>query len=85
MNLAPLLATLPNPEAVLENIKWIVFGGFLGGLVIYFIGYFVFLKMQKKSREIGEREAEVGEKLENFPGRSSEVRQDQDQQGRREK
>lgn len=71
--LGQMLASVPNPESVLENIKLIVIGGFLGGLVVYFIGYFVFLRMQKKSREIGEREAVVGEKLEHFPGRSAET------------
>lgn len=81
MKLDQFLASVPNPESVLENIKIIVLIGFLGGLVIYFIGYFFFLRLQKKSREIGEREAVVGEKLESLPGRSSESKQGQDRKG----
>lgn len=66
---AALIASVPNPDSVLDNIKVITVVGFLGGLVLYVIGYFVFLKLQKKSREIGEQEADAEEKLESFPGR----------------
>jgi len=66
---AALIASVPNPDSVLDNIKVITVVGFLGGLVLYVIGYFVFLKLQKKSREIGEQEAVAEEKLESLPGR----------------
>lgn len=69
MSPAAFFASVPNPDSVLENIKMITLVGFLGGLVLYIVGYFVFLKLQKKSREIGEQEAEAGEKLESLPGR----------------
>ena len=66
-----LVASIPNPDSTLETIKVITLIGFLGGLVLYIIGYFVFLKLQKKSRQIGEEEAEADEKLESLPGKSS--------------
>lgn len=66
---AALIASVPNPDSVLDNIKVITVVGFLGGLVLYVIGYFVFLKLQKKSREIGEQEAVAEKKLESLPGR----------------
>lgn len=69
MSPAALIASVPNPDSVLENIKTITLIGFLGGLILYVVGYFVFLKLQKKSREIGAQEAEAGEKLESLPGR----------------
>lgn len=75
MSLSVLTASLPNPDSVLENIKMITLAGFLCGLVIYIVGYFVFLKLQKKSREIGEQEAEAGEKLESLPGRKGRSKQ----------
>ncbi len=71
MNLTlPLAAALAEKETLTRSVLTMVFVGFGAGLVIFIAGYFVFLKWQKSSRQLGDEEAELGEKLETLPGRS---------------
>lgn len=68
--LVPLASALPPEETLTRNVLTLTYLGFGAGLVIFVAGYFVFLKWQKSSRDLGDKEAEVGEKLETLPGKS---------------
>lgn len=70
ISLAQLGASLPPEETLTRNLLVLTVIGFAVGLVIFVAGYFVFLKWQKSSRELGDEEARVGEKLETLPGKS---------------
>ena len=71
MNQFNFFASALAPEETLtRNVLTMTLIGFGAGLVIFVAGYFVFLKWQKSSRDLGDEEARVGEKLETLPGRS---------------